>query len=89
MAAPLNSDKQAVDLAAAGSVRGSRIRREPVPVEKELALADVEGRDARTVIFGVITFSIAIVVASLGLMAAGGYSVKDQVVHLDARATGS
>ena len=89
MAAPLNSDKQSVDLAAAGSVRVSRIRRDPVRAEKELSVADVEGRDARTVIVGVITFSIAIVIASLGLMAAGGYSVKDQVVHLDARATGS
>ena len=40
MAAPLNSDKQSVDLAAAGSVRGSRIRRDPVRAGTERAAGD-------------------------------------------------
>ena len=88
MASPLAPAKQSIDLAS-GAVRGSRIRRDPVPVEKELVVTDIEGRDARTVITGVIVFALAIVVATLGLMAAGGWTAKDYVVHVEPRATGA
>ena len=70
-------------------MRGSRIRRDPVPVEKELVVTDIEGRDARMVITGVIVFALAIVVATLGLMAAGGWTAKDYVVHVEPWATGA
>ena len=88
MASPLASGKPSVDLART-AVPGSRIRRDPVPIEKELVIADIEGRDARMVIIGVAVFALAIVVASLGLMAAGGWTAKDYVVHVETRSTGA
>ena len=88
MASPLASGKQRIDLAS-NAVRGSRIRRDPVPAQQELVVADLEGRDARMVLIGVVTFALAIVVASLGLMAAGGWTAKDYVVHVETRPTGA
>lgn len=88
MASPLPTAKQSIDLAD-GAARVSRIRRDPVRTEKELVIADPEGRDARMVIIGVAVFALAIVVASLGLMAAGGWTAKDYVVHVEPRATGA
>ena len=88
MASPLAPAKPSVDLART-AVPGSRIRREPVRAEKELVITDLEGRDARMVIIGVAVFALAIVVASLGLMAAGGWTAKDYVVHVETRSTGA
>ena len=88
MASPLQTGKQSIDLAS-NAVRGSRIRRDPVPIEKELVIADLEGRDARMVLIGVVTFALAIVVASLGQMAAGGWTAKEYTLPVEARATGA
>jgi hypothetical protein len=41
------------------------------------------------VVIGVVVFALAIVVASLGLMAAGGWTAKDYVVNVGTRATGA
>ena len=88
MAAPLQTSKSSVDLAAT-RVPGSRIRRDPAPTMKEITIPDRDQRDARMVVFGVILFALAIVVASLGLMAAGGWTAKDYVVNVATRATGA
>ena len=88
MAAPLQTSKPSVDLASSG-VPGSRIRRDPAPTMKELVVPDRDERDTRMVIIGVIVFALAIVVASLGLMAAGGWTAKDYVVHVGTRSTGA
>ena len=88
MASPLASGKPSVNLASTG-VPGSRIRRDPVRQEKELVVTDIEGRETRMVITGVVVFALAIVVASLGLMAAGGWTAKDYEVHVETRATGA
>ncbi len=87
MASPLAPVKPSVNLASTGA-RVS-IRRDPVPVEKELVVTDIEGRDTRMVITGVVVFALAIVVASLGLMAAGSWTAKDYEVHVETRATGA
>ncbi|MDQ3479039.1 MAG: hypothetical protein M3438_07785, partial [Pseudomonadota bacterium] len=65
MAAPLQTAKQSVNLAA-GGVRVSRIRRDPPPVVKQVANVDPEERDARTVVIGVVTFALALAVIILG-----------------------
>ena len=88
MASPLASGKPSVDLART-AVPGSRIRRDPVPAQQELVVTDPEGRDTWMVFIGVVTFALAIVVASLGLMAAGGWTAKDYVVHVETRPTGA
>ena len=81
MAAPLQTSKPSVDLASSG-VPGSRIRRDPAPTMKELVVPDRDERDARMVVVGVIVFALAIVVASLGLMASTVSPPKDYVVKV-------
>lgn len=81
MASPLSTAKPTVSLSASGPP-GSRIRRDPVPVQPELEIIDPQGRDARMVLIGVITFALAIVVASLGLMAATGWSPRDYIMNV-------
>ena len=88
MATPLPTAKQSIDLAD-GTARVSRIRRDPVPAKQELKVPDPEGRDARMVITGVVVFALAIVVASLGLMAAGAWTAKDYTLHVVTRPTGA
>ncbi len=73
MAAPLPTAKQSVDLGAPGKV-GSRIRRDPPPVVKEISLAEQRDRDTRAAFVGVIVFALAIFVIILGLGAIGGWT---------------
>ncbi len=83
MAAPLQTAKQSVNLAA-GGVRVSRIRRDPPPVVKKVANVDPEERDARTVVIGVITFALALAVIILGVGSVGGWSSPSEyTVHLE------
>lgn len=81
MASPLKTGKQSVDLAA--PVRGSRIRRDPKPVLKEIPVRDPEEREAWTVVLGVITFALALVVIIIGFSSVGGWSPSEYTVHLD------
>ncbi len=80
MASPLPTGKQSIDLAK-GAVRGSRIRRDPPPVEKELVVSDPTEREARMVIIGIITFALAIVVITLGFASAAGWSPRQYTAH--------
>jgi hypothetical protein len=61
------SAKQTVQLASS-ETRPSRIRRDPPPPVKERRVrhVDVNGRETRTVMIGVITFALALFVIILG-----------------------
>ena len=80
MAAPLQTAKSAVDLAST-AVRGSRIRRDPVPEVKELEVRDQNERDAWTVAIGVVAFALAIVIITFGVASAAGWSPAHYVIH--------
>ena len=83
MAAPLQTGKRSVDLAAP-AVRGSRIRREPPPVAKKVAEVDPEERDARTVILGVIAFALAFAIIIVGISSnLGNSSPSEHSVQLE------
>jgi len=82
MASPLQTGKQSVNLKAGGA-RVSRIRRDPPPVVKKVAVVDPEERDARIVVIGVITFALAIAVIVIGFSSVGGWSPSEHTVHLE------
>ena len=81
MASPLASGKQSVSLAPNG-VRVSKIRRDPPPVVKEIAVADPDRRDARTVVLGLLTLTLILIVIAVGVSSALGWSPRDYVAHL-------
>jgi hypothetical protein len=81
MASPLATGKQTVNLASKG-VPGSRIRRDPPPVIKEIAIRDPEERDRRAVVIGVLAFAIALVVIMLGISSFAGWTPRDYTVSL-------
>ena len=87
MASPLQTGKQSVSLASpslpgTNSVRGSKIRRDPPPIVKELEVADPDRRDARTVILGLLTLTLILIVIAVGISSALGWSPRDYVAHL-------
>ena len=64
------------------SVPGSRIRRDPPPVVKEIVVPDPDQRDARTVVIGILTFTLALLVIMIGVASYSGWSPRDYVAHL-------
>ena len=93
MVSPLASGKQTVSLASPGlsgsksvrrsnSVTGSRIRRDPPPLAKDIAVPDPDQRDTRTVVVGILTFTLALVVIMIGVASYSGWSPRDYVAHL-------
>ena len=93
MVSPLASGKQTVSLASAGlsgsksvrgsnSVTGSRIRRDPPPLAKDIAVPDPDQRDTRTVVLGILTFTLALVIIMIGVASYSGWSPRDYVAHL-------
>jgi len=80
MASPLKTGKQAVDLAAPGA-RPSRIRRDPPPVVKEIAVPDPDERDARMVVIGIVTFALALFVIAIGFSSVTGWSPRQYTIH--------
>ena len=92
MASPLPTGKQSVSLTSSGAsgtnhargskgVAGSKIRRDPPPVVKELAVPDPDKRDARTVILGILTFTLALTVIMVAFASYSGWSPRDYVAH--------
>lgn len=81
MASPLGTGKKTVNLASARAP-GSRIRRDPPPVAKEVAIVDVEDRDRRDVIVGVITFALALAVILIGLGSVLGWTPADYILDV-------
>ena len=93
MASPLPTGKQTVSLASPGlsgsksvrgsnSVTGSRIRRDPPPLAKDIAVPDPDQRDTRTVVVGILTFTLALLVIAIGVSSFIGWSPRDYVAHL-------
>lgn len=82
MAAPLQSAKSTVNLAAGGT-RVSKIRRDPPPLVKEITLVDVAERDAWTVVLGIALFALSLFVIVLGFSAFAGHKSEPYTVHVD------
>ena len=82
MASPLKPGKQAVNLAAQGAPRVSRIRRDPPPKVKEITAGDIEERDTRLVVIGVAAFALAIVAIIIGLASYGGWTPSQHKIHV-------
>lgn len=82
MASPLKTGKQAVNLAAKGAPRVSRIRRDPPPKVKEVTAGDIEERDARIVTVGVVAFAIAIVAIIFGFAIGPGWSPSQYSINI-------
>ena len=84
MASPLPTGKRSVDLAA-GGVRGSRIRRDPPPIQKKVEVVDPEERDARIVIIGVVAFAMAIAAVVIGISSTlgDGKAPRERTVHIE------
>jgi hypothetical protein len=80
MASPLQSGKKSVNLAS--PVRVSRIRRDPPPVAKKVELRDPEEIEARTVLIGVVSFALAIVIIVIGISSNYGWSPADYNIEL-------
>ena len=81
MAAPLQTGKQTVDLAA-GAARGSRIRRDPPPALKQTVVPDRDERDQRVVVIGVLAFALALVIVIIGLSSAFGWSPRQYTLEM-------
>ena len=82
MAAPLHARKAAVNLGAKGAP-GSRIRRDPPPVQRKTVIPDRDDTDRRAVAVGVIAFALAIVIAVVGLANYGGWSPRQVTLEVD------
>ena len=80
MASPLQSGKKSVNLAS--PVRGSRIRLDPPPAAKKIELRDPEEIEARTVLIGIISFALAIVIITIGISSNYGWQPADYNIEL-------
>ena len=82
MASPLTSGKQSVKLAS-GGVRVSKIRRDPPPIAKKIVVPDRDEMDQRAVVIGVLVFTLAILVAIIGISTYGGWSPRQVTLEVD------
>jgi len=81
MASPLHTAKQSVSMPAPG-VRVSRIRRDPPRPANEIAVADPDKSDTRTVVVGILSFTLALLIIAIGVSSAVGWTPRDYVAHL-------
>ena len=86
MASPLPTAKQSVSLASANahgskSVGGSKIRRDPPPIAKEIAVTDPDKRDARTVVIGILSFTIALTIIMVAVASYSGWSPRQYTAY--------
>ena len=81
MANFIQTRKKSVDLAAPVT-RVSRIRRDPAPVVKEVSAADIREREARTVVIGIVTMALALLVVLFGLSNATGWSPREYTIYI-------
>lgn len=79
MTRPLSSGKQSVNLASSG-VRVSRIRRDPPPKVKE-KVVDLEERDRRDTVIGVLAFTFAILVITFAIASYNGWSPRQYTLE--------
>ncbi len=74
MARAMHRGKKGVDLSAGRQVR-SRIRRDPPPPPpKKLTRQELRERDARTIVLGIATFTLALFVIVVALGSWAGWS---------------
>ena len=81
MARPLQTRKNAVDLAAPGP-RVSRIRRDPPPPVKLITAAEIRERHARTIIVGVTAFALALFAILIGFSNVAGWSPSQYTIRI-------
>lgn len=79
MAAPLPTAKKSVDLAAGGSVRASRVRRDPPPKDKDRTLtrAELREREAWAMALGISAVTVALFVVLVAISRWAGWSLSD------------
>jgi len=82
MASPLQSGKKTVNLAASGA-RVSKIRRDPPPAVKEIAVRDPDESDTWNVVIGVVTFALALFVIAIGFSSVTGWSPRQYTIHIE------
>ena len=82
MSAPLQSGKQPIKLGPNG-VRVSKIRRDPPPIAKKIVVPDRDEMDQRAVVIGVLAFTLAILVAIVGISTYGGWSPRQVTLEVD------
>ena len=82
MSAPLQNGKQPVKLGPNG-VRVSRIRRDPPPIARKTVVPDRDETDQRAVVIGVLAFTLAILVAVIGISATSGWSLRQVTLEVD------
>jgi hypothetical protein len=79
MAGSLDTNKKSVNLASAGP-RVSRIRRDPPPVVKE-KIVDQADLDEWTVLVGVVSFALALVVIIFGFANIQSGASKERTIE--------
>ena len=77
-----NSVRGSTAVRGSKSLGGSKIRRDPPPVAKDIADLDPDQRDTRTVVIGILTFTLALLVIAIGVSSAVGWTPRDYVAHL-------
>ena len=82
MASPLATGKPTVNLAPKG-VPGSRIRRDPPPVVKEVVVRDPEERDRQAVIVGILAFSLVLVIVIAGISSFAGWTPRAYTIRIE------
>jgi hypothetical protein len=82
MASPLQTGKKSVNLASSPA-RVSRIRRDPPPIPQKIAVRDPDERDARTVVIGIVSFALAIVIITIALSSAYGWSPSQYNIEIN------
>lgn len=80
MAAPLSPMKQSVDLSAAAP-KGSRIRRDPQPVERQTVVLSRSERDRRTVLLGIAVSAGLLVTILAGFASYSGWSPRQVTIN--------
>jgi hypothetical protein len=80
MARSLDTNKKSVNLASAGP-RVSRIRRDPPPVVKE-KVVDQADRDEWTVLVGVVSFALALVLIIFGFANIQSGATEERTIEL-------
>ena len=81
MAAPLGTTKQSVDLGATGA-KGSRIRRDPPPAEKQTVVLSRNERDRNAVLVGMAVTTLLLVVILAGFASYSGWSPRTVVIRV-------
>lgn len=82
MASPFQTRKSTVDLAAP-VVRVSRIRRDPPLKVKEVTLAEIKERDARSIVIGIIVVALTVFVILIGFTNVAGWSPSQVTIHIE------